>query len=195
MKGAIAKAREIVASTPGAWLPMQFDNPANVEVHRRTTAEEIRRELPRRPRLHLRRRGHGRPCLGPSARCSDRAGPSLQVFAVEPELLAGSERRKPRPAIPSRARGRLHSGNYHPARSTASCRFSARPMRSASRSGRSGRGAAGRGFVGAVLAAVARSCRSQGRRPRILAFTYDTGERYLTVPGLFEVEPEAVAVP
>ncbi len=46
MKGAIAKAREIVAATPGAWLPMQFDNPANLEVHKRTTAEEIARDFP-----------------------------------------------------------------------------------------------------------------------------------------------------
>ena len=46
MRGAIARAREIVEQTPGAWMPMQFDNPANVEVHRRTTAEEIARDFP-----------------------------------------------------------------------------------------------------------------------------------------------------
>jgi cysteine synthase A len=46
MKGAIARAREIADQTPGAWIPMQFDNPANVDVHRRTTAEEIARDFP-----------------------------------------------------------------------------------------------------------------------------------------------------
>jgi len=54
MKGAIARANELAAEIPGAWIPMQFDNPANPDVHRRTTAQEILRDFPRRPRLHRR---------------------------------------------------------------------------------------------------------------------------------------------
>ena len=48
MKGAIERAQELVAATPGAWMPQQFDNPANIDVHVRTTAQEILRRLPRR---------------------------------------------------------------------------------------------------------------------------------------------------
>jgi len=76
MKGAIAKAREIVASTPNAWLPMQFDNPANLEVHKRTTAEEIARDFPDGLDYIFAGVGHGRPCHGRSARSCGRAAQS-----------------------------------------------------------------------------------------------------------------------
>ena len=64
MKGSIARAEEIVAGTPGAWMPQQFDNPANIEVHVRTTAEEIAGRLPRRRRRADHRRRHRRPHHG-----------------------------------------------------------------------------------------------------------------------------------
>ena len=76
MKGAIARANELQNETPKSWIPMQFDNPANVEAHRRTTAEEIAARLPRRARLHHHRRRHRRPHHRYAPRSSSRAGPS-----------------------------------------------------------------------------------------------------------------------
>ncbi len=61
MKGAIAKAQELIDTTPGSWMPQQFDNPANVEVHVRTTAREILADFPGGSRRADHRRGHGRP--------------------------------------------------------------------------------------------------------------------------------------
>ena len=69
MKGAIAKANELVAATPGAVMPQQFENPANPEIHRRTTAEEIWNDTERRRRRLRRRRRHRRHASPASARC------------------------------------------------------------------------------------------------------------------------------
>jgi cysteine synthase A len=86
MKGAIAKAREIVAETPNAWLPMQFDNPANVEVHRRTTAEEIARDFP--DGLDYVFAGAGESSTSRrSARSFGRAGPSSRSSRSSPNFL------------------------------------------------------------------------------------------------------------
>ena len=74
MKGAIARANELAAEIPGAWIPMQFENPSNPAVHRRTTAAEILRRLPRRPRLHRDRRRDRRPHHRAWPRSSSRAG-------------------------------------------------------------------------------------------------------------------------
>jgi len=83
MKGAIAKAREIVAATPDAWLPMQFDNPANLEVHKRTTAEEIARDFPEGLDYVFAGVGTGGHVTA-SARCSGRAGPSCRSSPSSP---------------------------------------------------------------------------------------------------------------
>ena len=85
MKGAIAKAREIVASTPNAWLPMQFDNPANLEVHKKTTAEEIARDHPDGLDYIFAGVGTGGHATAVGEVLRPR-WPNLQVFAVEPEL-------------------------------------------------------------------------------------------------------------
>jgi cysteine synthase A len=61
MPGAIEKAQELVGSTPNAWMPQQFENPANVEIHRRTTAREILDDFPEGLDYHDHRRRHRRP--------------------------------------------------------------------------------------------------------------------------------------
>ena len=86
MKGAIARAEELIAETPGSWMPQQFENPANVEVHVRTTAREI---LDGFPRLADRRPDHRRRHRRPHHRLREvlkGEWPGLQVFAVEPTL-------------------------------------------------------------------------------------------------------------
>ena len=193
MGGAIAKAREIVAATPNAWLPMQFDNPANIEVHKRTTAEEIARDFPEGLDYIFAGVGTGGHISAVGEVLRPR-WPKLQVFAVEPELspvLSGGQKG------PHRIQGigaGFVPGNFHPDAVNGIVQVSEADaflyaQRAAKEEGL---------FVGvssgSVFAAVAKKLPEIADKARILAFTYDTGERYLSVPGLFDVEPEAVAV-
>jgi DNA repair protein RadA/Sms len=86
MKGAIARAEEIIAETPGSWMPQQFENPANLEVHRRTTAQEILRDFGDNPLdaiiTGVGTGGHITAC----AEVLKPQWPNLKVFAVEPTL-------------------------------------------------------------------------------------------------------------
>ena len=94
MKGAIARAQEIVAETPGAWMPQQFDNPANVEVHERTTAQEILEDFRDEPiDVLITGVGTGGHISG-CAHVLKKAWRELKIFAVEPELspvISGGE--------------------------------------------------------------------------------------------------------
>ena len=83
MKGAIEKAQELVASTPGAWMPQQFENPANVAVHVRTTAQEILADFPDGLDVLITGVGTGGHLSG-CAQALKAAWPALKVFAVEP---------------------------------------------------------------------------------------------------------------
>lgn len=85
MKGAIEKAGELVASTPNAWMPQQFDNPANTEVHRKTTAKEIEKDFPDGLDYIITGVGTGGHITG-IAEILKKKWPKLKVFAVEPEL-------------------------------------------------------------------------------------------------------------
>jgi cysteine synthase A len=87
MKGAIEKATEILNSTPNAWMPQQFDNPANTEVHRRTTAQEILNDFPEGLDYVITGVGTGGHITA-IAEVVKPKFPSLKVFAVEPELSA-----------------------------------------------------------------------------------------------------------
>ncbi len=84
MKGAIAKAREITEGTPGAFLPMQFDNPANPEIHRKTTAEEIWLDTDGTVDILVSGVGTGGTITGVASALKERK-PSLRAVAVEPE--------------------------------------------------------------------------------------------------------------
>jgi len=85
MKGAIEKAKELVAETPNAWLPQQFDNPANTEIHRKTTAQEILKDFPDGLDYVITGVGTGGHITG-VAEVLKVKFPKLKVFAVEPEL-------------------------------------------------------------------------------------------------------------
>src|SRR5688572_31872335 len=99
MKGAIARAEELIAATPNSWMPQQFENPANLEVHRRTTAQEILADFADQP-LDALITGVGTG--GHITACADvlkKAWPDLKVFAVEPTLspvLSGGDRKSTR---------------------------------------------------------------------------------------------------
>jgi cysteine synthase A len=184
MKGAIARAREIADQTPGAWIPMQFDNPANVDVHRRTTAEEIARDFPDGLDYIVTGVGTGGHITGVAEVLKPR-WPNLKVYAVEPTLspvLSGGTH-SPHPIqgigagfIPSVMRPELLDGilQVEPADAFAYARRAAREE----------------GLLigvssGASLAAVAQLLPQVPDGSRILTFTYDTGERYLSVDALF----------
>jgi cysteine synthase A len=193
MKGAIAKAREIVAETPNAWLPMQFDNPSNLEVHKRTTAEEIARDFPEGLDYIFAGVGTGGHATAVGEVLRPR-WPKLQVFAVEPELSPVLSGGAPGPHPIQGIGAGFVPGNFHPDAVNGVIQVSAPDaFRFAQRAARE------EGLLigvssGAVLAAVHQRLPLIANGARILAFTYDTGERYLSVPGLFDVEPEAVAV-
>jgi cysteine synthase A len=184
MKGAIARAREIVAETPGAWMPMQFENPANPAVHRLTTAEEIADDFPDGLDYIVTGVGTGGHITGLAEVLKPR-WPGLRVYAVEPTLspvLSGGTH-SPHPIqgigagfIPGVMRTELLDGILQVAPPDA--------MEYARRAARE-EGLLVGVSSGASLAAVAQLLPSVPDGSRILAMTYDTGERYLSVEALF----------
>ncbi|GAA4756215.1 cysteine synthase A [Sphingomonas daechungensis] len=181
MKGSIARAQEIIASTPNSWMPQQFENPANLEVHRRTTAQEILRDFgDSPPDVLITGVGTGGHITG----CADilkKAWPNLKVYAVEPTLspvLSGGDP-GPHPIqgigagfIPAIMDTNLLDGviQVTPDDAKEMARRSAREE----------------GLLvgissGATLAAIKQKLPELGENSRVLGFNYDTGERYLSV--------------
>ena len=184
MKGAIARADELHAETPGSWIPMQFDNPANVEAHRRTTAAEIAGDFPDGLDYIITGVGTGGHITG-CAEVLKPLWPQLKVFAVEPTLspvLSGGTH-KPHPIqgigagfIPGVMRTDLLDGVIQVA-PEAAAEYARRCARE--------EGVLVGVSSGAALAAVAQKIPEMADGARALTFTYDTGERYLSVEGLF----------
>ncbi len=184
MKGAIARAKEIAEETPGAWIPMQFDNPANVDAHRRTTAEEIARDFPDGLDYIVTGVGTGGHITGVAEALKPR-WPNLKVFAVEPTLspvLSGGAA-GPHPIqgigagfIPGVMRTELLDGIVL---------VEAKDAFEYARRAASEEGILIGVSSGASLAAVAQLLPQVADGSRILTFTYDTGERYLSVDALF----------
>lgn len=186
MKGAIEKAREIVAENPNAWMPMQFDNPANTQVHRTTTAQEIINDFPEGLDYLFAGVGTGGHITG-VAEVLKKKFPALKVFAVEPALspvLSGGQP-GPHPIqgigagfVPSILNTDILDGIITVTKEEAY----EYAVRAAKEEGL---------FIGissgATLAAAARKIPEIPDNSRILAFNYDTGERYLSVDGLFEI--------
>lgn len=181
MKGAIAKAHELVQEMPNAWMPQQFENPANLEVHRRTTAQEILRDFPEGLDVIVTGVGTGGHITACAEVCK-KQWPKLKVFAVEPTLspvLSGGDP-GPHPIqgigagfVPGVMNVELMDGIVQVAPEDA--KEMAR------------RAAREEGMLvgissGATLAAIAQKLRDLPKGSRILGFNYDTGERYLSVP-------------
>ena len=184
MKGAIARAQEIVAETPGAWLPMQFENPANPAVHRRTTGAEILRDFPDGLDYIVTGVGTGGHITG-VAEALKPVWPGLKVYAVEPTLspvLSGGTHSAHSIQgigagfVPGVLRTDLLDGilQVAPPDAMAYARRAAREE-----------GVLVGVSSGASLAAVAQLLPSVKDGARILTFSYDTGERYLSVEALF----------
>jgi cysteine synthase A len=188
MSGAIERARELVEQTPGSWMPQQFDNPANVEVHRRTTAEEVLRDFADEPLDALitgvGTGGH----VTAAAQVLKKHWPRLKVFAVEPAaspILSGG---KPGPhAIQGLG------ANFVPSILDMSIIDGVIDVDADDAKEMARRAAREEGMLvgissGATLAAIAQKLPELGENPRVLGFNYDTGERYLSVPDFLPEE-------
>ena len=182
MSGAVERARELVEQTPGSWMPQQFDNPANVEVHRRTTAQEILRDFADTPIdaiiTGVGTGGHISGC----AEVLKPVWPNLKVFAVEPALapLLTEGRAGPHPIQGLGA-------NFIPSILNRDALDGVIDVDAGEAKEMARRAAREEGILigissGAALAAVAQKLPELGDKPRILTFNYDTGERYLSVP-------------
>ena len=188
MKGAIARAEELIAETPGSWMPQQFENPANLEVHRRTTAQEILRDFSDAPPdvlvTGVGTGGHITAC----AEVLKAAWPSLKVFAVEPTLspvLSGGD---PGPH-PIQGIG----AGFVPAIMDTSLLDGIVQVDPNDAKEMARRCAREEGILvgvssGATLDAIRQKLVELGDGVRVLGFNYDTGERYLSVPDFL---PEA----
>jgi cysteine synthase A len=188
MKGAIARAEELVAETPDSWMPQQFENPANTEVHRRTTAQEILADFADSPiDILITGVGTGGHITG-TAEVLKKAWPGLQVFAVEPTLSPVLSGGAPGPH-PIQGIG----AGFVPGIMDTSLLDGVIQVDPADAKDYARRAAREEGILvgissGATLAAIAQKLAEVGAGKRILGFNYDTGERYLSVPDFLPEE-------
>ncbi|SOZ61894.1 Cysteine synthase [Cupriavidus taiwanensis] len=182
MKGAIARAEELVAGTPGAWMPQQFENPANADVHARTTAQEILNDFPEGLDALITGVGTGGHLTG-CARVLKEKWPQLKVFGVEPVASPVISGGAPAPHPIQGIGAGFIPKNLDTALLDGVIQVDAEPAREMAR-----RCAREEGILvgissGATLAAIAQKLPELPANARVLGFNYDTGERYLTVEG------------
>ncbi|MGS5085801.1 cysteine synthase A [Hydrogenophaga sp. A37] len=182
MKGSIARAQEIVASTPGAWMPMQFDNPANTEVHARTTAQEILADFPDGIDVLITGVGTGGHLSG-CARVLKARWPQLKVYAVEPAASPVISGGSPAPHPIQGIGAGFIPGNLDTALLDGVIQVDAEPAREMARRCASEEGMLVGISSGATLAAIAQKLPDLAADAVVLGFNYDTGERYLSVEG------------
>jgi cysteine synthase A len=184
MKGSIARAHELVAATPGAWMPQQFENPANIDVHVRTTAEEIAADFPDGLDAIITGVGTGGHLTG-CAMVLKARWPALKVFAVEPTASPVISGGTPSPHPIQGIGAGFIPKNLHTELLDGVIAVDAEAAREMAR-----RSAREEGLLvgissGATLAAIAQKLPDLPHGSRVLGFNYDTGERYLSVEGLF----------
>ena len=182
MKGAIARAEEIVASTPGAWMPQQFNNPANIAVHVKTTAQEILADFPEGLDVLITGVGTGGHLSG-CAQVLKAAWPQLKVYAVEPVASPVISGGSPAPHPIQGIGAGFIPGNLKTELLDGVIQVDAEPAREMAR-----RCAREEGMLvgissGATLQAIALKLPELSANARVLGFNYDTGERYLSVDG------------
>jgi cysteine synthase A len=184
MKGAIEKAKELVALIPNSWMPQQFDNPANINSHMKTTAQEILNDFPEGFDFLITGVGTGGHITG-VGKVLKKHFPNLKVFAVEPELSAVISGGHPGPHpiqgigagfIPANLHTDVLNGVIQVSKEEA-FEYTVRAAKE-------------EGILvgissGATLAAVAKKLPVIPAGSRVLIFNYDTGERYLSIEGLF----------
>ena len=182
MKGSIARAEEIVAATPGAWLPQQFENAANIEVHARTTAQEILADFPGGVDALITGVGTGGHLTG-CARVLKAKWPKLKVFAVEPSASPVISGGQPAPHPIQGIGAGFIPKNLDTSVLDGVIQVEAEAAREMAR-----RCAREEGMLvgissGATLAAIAQKLPELAAGATVLGFNYDTGERYLSNEG------------
>jgi cysteine synthase A len=184
MKGAIEKASELAAATKNSWIPQQFENEANIEIHRKATAEEILRDFPQGFDMLITGVGTGGHITG-VAEVLKKKFPKIKIFAVEPSLSPVISGGQPGPHplqglgagfIPKNLHTEILDGVIQITKDEA-FEYTQRCARE-------------EGILvgissGAALAAVAKKLPDLPKNGKIITFCYDTGERYLSVEGLF----------
>lgn len=182
MNGAIARAKELQAETPSSWTPQQFENPANIEVHVRTTAAEILADFPNGVDYLITGVGTGGHLTG-VARVLKEKFPAIKVFAVEPSASPVISGGKPSPH-PIQGIG----AGFIPANLDTSVLDGVIQVEADAAKDFARRSAAEEGLLvgissGATLAAIAQKLPEIPAGSVVLGFNYDTGERYLSVEG------------
>jgi len=184
MKGAIEKANEMAEATPHSWIPQQFNNLANVEAHKRTTALEIAADFSDGLDYIITGVGTGGHITG-IAEVLKAKFPKLKVFAVEPELSpvlsGGAPGPHPIQGIGAGFIPQIYNGKFIDGVIQISKEAAFEYARKITRQEGIFVGIS----TGASLAAVAKKINEIPEGSRILTFNYDTGERYLSVDGLF----------
>lgn len=184
MSGAIEKAKQMVSEIPNAWMPSQFDNPSNIEAHKNSTAQEIIKDFPEGIDYLITGVGTGGHITGIASVLKEKF-PKINVFAVEPEASPVISGGKPGPHaiqgigagfIPQNLHTKLLDGIIQISKDEAY-----EYVRRAAREEGIFVGVSS----GATLAAIAKKLSDIPSGSRILGITYDTGERYLSVEGLF----------
>lgn len=188
MRGAIERATELVAETDGAWMPAQFDNPANVAVHSRTTAQEILEDFKDSPiDILITGVGTGGHITG-CAEALKKHWSDLEVYAVEPDVSPVISGGDPGPhAIQGIGAGFI-PGNLHTDAIDGAIQVDAASAKDMARRAANEEGMLVGISSGATLAAISRKIAEVGPDKRILGFNYDTGERYLSVPDFLPKE-------
>ena len=188
MKGALERAAELISQTEGSWMPQQFDNPANVEVHARTTAREILDDFADPPPAVLitgvGTGGHLTGC----AEVLKKEWPSLKAYAVEPTLSPVISGGQPGPHPIQGIGAGFIPTNLHTQAIDGAIQVEPEDAKEMAR-----RCAREEGLLvgissGATLAAIQQKCAELPAGTRILGFNYDTGERYLSVPDFLPTE-------
>jgi cysteine synthase A len=187
MNGSIAKAQEIVAATPGAWMPQQFENPANIDVHVRTTAQEIAADFPSGVEALITGVGTGGHITA-CAQVLKKMWPKLKVYAVEPSASPVISGGKPSPHPIQGIGAGFIPKNLHADLLDGVIQVEADAAREMAR-----RSAREEGLLvgissGATLAAIAQKLPEIPAGTTILGFNYDTGERYLSIEGFLPTE-------
>ncbi len=186
MKGAIEKAREMAANTPNSWIPQQFDNPANIQAHIKTTAQEILKDFPEGIDYLITGVGTGGHITG-VGRVLKEKFPNIKIFAVEPTLSPVISGGQPGPHplqgigagfIPGNLDTKILDGVIQVTRDEA-FEYAVKSAKEEALFG---------GISsGATLAAIAKKLPEIPEGKTVLGFNYDTGERYLSIEGLFEL--------
>jgi cysteine synthase len=188
MRGAIERASDLVASTPGAWMPSQFDNAANPAVHARTTAQEILADFADTPiDVLITGVGTGGHLTG----CAEelkKHWAGLKAYGVEPELSPVINGGQPGPHPIQGIGAGFIPGNLHTAAIDGAIAVDAEEAKDMARRAASEEGMLVGISSGATLAAIAKKLPELPADTRVLGFNYDTGERYLSVPDFLPVE-------